>query len=84
LILGVLSNAIKIGNGGKSVKRCYSRIIHQEIQIIKKKLRLMLLKKKVALSDTQKSEPVVKAKPRPSKKNLAQKGILEFSEGGGC
>lgn len=78
LILGVLSNAIKIGNGGRGVKHVFKDYSNQEIQIIKKEAEVDAVEEKVALSDTQKSEPVVKAKPRPSKKNLAQKGILEL------
>lgn len=78
LILGVLSNAIKIGNGGRGVKHVFKDYSNQEIQIIKKEAEVDAVEEKVVLSDTQKSESVVKAKPRPSKKNLAQKGILEL------
>jgi len=78
LILGVLSNAIKLGNGGRGVKHIFKDYSNQEIQIIKKETEIVSAEEKVVLSDSQKSEPVVKAKPRPSKKNLAQKGILEL------
>jgi small subunit ribosomal protein S2 len=77
LILGVLSNAIKSGNGGRGVKHQFKDYTDQEIQIIKKETEVEE-EEKVALSDSQKVEAPVKAKPRTSKKSVAQKGILEL------
>lgn len=78
LILGVLSNAIVNGNGGRGVKHVFKDYSNQEIQIIKKEVEIEASEEKISVSDSPKIEPIAKAKPRPSKKNLTQKGILEL------
>ena len=76
LVLGVLADAIKKGNGGKGVKHQFKDYLNYEVQIIKKTSETNESEKSAALSTAAVKEPEIVAKPR--KKSGVQKGILEL------
>jgi small subunit ribosomal protein S2 len=75
LLLGILSGAIKKGNGGRGVKHVFKDYINYEVQIIKEKQVSEVVEKVFSAEPEKSSVSEILRKPR--KKSGVVKGILE-------
>ncbi len=78
LILGILSEAIKSGNGGHGVKHVFKDFSNYEVQIIKQNAPSVNEIQKIKTFESAPEEQKVYAKPQIKAKVGVQKGILEL------
>jgi len=78
LILGILSEAIKMGNGGHGVKHVFKDFSNYEVQIIKQNTPSINEIQKIKAVETTSDEPKTYVKPQSKAKKGVQKGILEL------